>query len=189
MLVSLEPFIAGTIAILSSLAITPLIIKLAYRKGWVVYPRNDRWHKKPTALMGGIGIFLAFNIAFFCIAKQFNWQIYSAFCLMFIIGLVDDLKEVKPVYKMLSQVICSFVLVFSGLEFGGGLLGWFGVPLTFMWVIGITNATNLLDNMDGLASGISSIVAVITGVLATIKGDVNLAIIAFGRRINWIPIL
>ena len=59
------PYIAGVIALICGLAITPLIIKLANAKGWVVYPRNDRWHKKPTALMGGIGIFIAFNIAFF----------------------------------------------------------------------------------------------------------------------------
>ena len=176
---SFEPIIAGAIAIISGLAITPLIIKLAYAKGWVVYPRDDRWHKKPTALMGGLGIFIAFNIAYFYTTKQFNWQIYSAFCLMFTIGLVDDLKEVKPIIKMLAQIICSFVLIFNGLEFGGGLLGWFAIPLTFMWVIGITNAINLLDNMDGLASGISSIVAVITGILAIIKGDIGLAIIAF----------
>jgi UDP-GlcNAc:undecaprenyl-phosphate GlcNAc-1-phosphate transferase len=174
-----EPIIAGVIALISGLAITPLIIKLANHKGWVVYPRDDRWHKKPTALMGGIGIFIAFNIAFFCITKQFNWQIYSAFCLMFIVGLVDDLKEVKPIIKMLTQIIGSFIIIFNGFEFGGGLLGWLGIPLTFIWVIGITNAINLLDNMDGLAGGISSIVAIIAGVLATIMGDINLAVIAF----------
>jgi len=173
------PIAAGVISLVSCLAIMPLIIKLAYYKGWVVYPRNDRWHKKPTALMGGIGIFIAFNIAFLIINTNFNWQLYATFCLMFIIGLIDDLKEVKPVIKMISQIICSFVLIFSGLTFGGGLLGWMGIPLTFMWVIGITNAINLLDNMDGLAGGISGIVAVITGVLAIIKGDNSLAVIAF----------
>jgi UDP-GlcNAc:undecaprenyl-phosphate GlcNAc-1-phosphate transferase len=175
----LKPFEAGIISLVSCLLIIPIIIKLAHKQGWKVSPRDDRWHKKPTALMGGVGIFIAFNIAFFAINKQFNWELHAAFCLMFLVGLVDDLREVKPVIKMLSQIVCSFVLIFNGLDFGGGLLGWAGIPLTFIWVIGITNAINLLDNMDGLASGISGIVAVITGILAVLKGDVQLAIIAF----------
>ncbi|MEO8885791.1 MAG: hypothetical protein ABI367_06985 [Mucilaginibacter sp.] len=175
----LHPVEAGVVAFLSCLLIIPLIIKLSYKQGWVVLPRDNRWHNKPTALMGGIGIFIAFNIGFFAVNKQFNWQLYAAFCLMFTIGLVDDIKEVKPVIKMVSQIICSFILIFSGLNFGGGLLGWAGIPLTFIWVIGITNAINLLDNMDGLAGGIAGIVAIITGVLAMLKGADHLAITAF----------
>lgn len=174
------PVIAGVIAFISCLAITPLIIKLANHKGWVVYPRNDRWHKKATALMGGIGIFIAFNIALFLTeTTSINWIILAAFYIMFVVGLVDDLKEVKPVIKMLSQIVCSFILIFNGLYFGGGLLGWFGIPLTFIWVIGITNAINLLDNMDGLAAGISAIVAIIAGTLAIITNQYSLAVIAF----------
>ncbi len=173
------PIIAGAISLAACLAIMPLIIKLAYHKGWVVYPRNDRWHKKPTALMGGIGIFIAFNMSFLVANAHFNWQVYLAFFLMFVVGLVDDIKDVKPVIKMLSQIICSFILIFNGITFGGGLLGWADIPLTFIWVIGITNAINLLDNMDGLAGGISGIVAAITGVLAILKGDTALAIMAF----------
>lgn len=174
------PMLAGVIALASCLATTPLIIKLANYKGWVVYPRDDRWHKKPTALMGGIGIFIAFNIAFFLTTTAtINWTILAAFCLMFLVGLVDDLKEVKPVIKMLSQIVCSFILIFNGFYFGGNLLGWFGIPLTFIWVIGITNAINLLDNMDGLAGGISAIVAIIAGTLAIITNQYGLAVIAF----------
>lgn len=180
MSVLFTPIIAGVIALISCLAVTPLIIKLANYKGWVVYPRNDRWHKKPTALLGGIGIFIAFNIAFFLTPPPpVNWIILTAFYIMFLVGLVDDLKEVKPVIKMLSQIVCSFILIFNGLYFGGNLLGWFGIPLTFIWVIGITNAINLLDNMDGLAGGISAIVAIIAGTLAIITNQYNLAVIAF----------
>ncbi|MDB5112520.1 MAG: hypothetical protein JWR67_3634 [Mucilaginibacter sp.] len=180
MSVLIKPIITGCISLAVCLAIVPLIIKLAYHKGWVVYPRNDRWHKNPTALMGGIGIFISFSIAILSTNfDNINWMIYGAFCIMFSIGLVDDIWEIKPVIKLLSQIIASFILIYNGFDFGGGMLGWAGVPLTFIWVIGITNAINLLDNMDGLAGGISGIVAIIAGVLAVLKGEYGLAMTAF----------
>lgn len=180
MSVLFKPIITGCISLAACLAIIPLIIRLSYHKGWVVYPRDDRWHKNPTALMGGIGIFMSFSIAIFSTNFiHINWMMYNALCIIFLVGLTDDIQEIKPVIKLLSQICCSFVLIYNGYNFGGGLLGWAGVPLTFIWVIGITNAVNLLDNMDGLAGGISGIVAIIAGILATLKGEYELATTAF----------
>lgn len=176
----LGPFGAAFISFITGLVITPLIIKLAYFKGWVVYPRDDRWHKSPTALMGGIGIFASFCLAMLSFHfSAVNWMICGAAMVMFLIGLVDDIREVKPVVKLLAQIAGSFVLVYHGFMFGGGLLGWAGIPLTFIWVIGITNAINLLDNMDGLAAGISGIIAVISGIIALLNGNDALATMAF----------
>src|SRR5476651_1482280 len=178
----LKSGLAGCISLLACLGLIPLVIKLANYKGWVVYPRNDRWHTKPTALMGGIGIFISFSIAVFVtgtISGFVTWTIYCAALIMFIIGLIDDIKEVKPVFKLLGQIACSFLLIYHGYTFGGGLLSWAGIPLTFIWVIGITNAINLLDNMDGLAGGISAIIATICGVLGILNGEYNLAVMAF----------
>jgi len=178
----LKSSLAGCISLLACVGLIPLVIKLANYKGWVVYPRNDRWHTKPTALMGGIGIFVSFSIAVFVtgtIAGFVTWTIYCAALIMFVIGLIDDVKEVKPVVKLLAQIACSFLLIYHGYTFGGGLLSWAGIPLTFIWVIGITNAINLLDNMDGLAGGISAIIASICGVLGLLNGEYNLAIMAF----------
>ncbi|OKS88457.1 hypothetical protein RG47T_3924 [Mucilaginibacter polytrichastri] len=180
MSVVLKPIITGIISLVACLVITPLIIKLAYHKGWVVYPRNDRWHKKPTALMGGIGIFIAFSAALLGMEfGEMHWALYGAASVMFFVGLVDDIWEIKPVIKLLSQIACSFILIYNGFIFGGGLLGWAGIPLTFIWVIGITNAVNLLDNMDGLAAGISGIVALIAGILGILNGEYVLASMAF----------
>ena len=174
------PYSAGLIALIISLAITPLVILLAKKMSWVVAPRNDRWHKKPTALMGGIAIFIAYSLAIFITnGVDNNWFIYAAAALMFLTGLADDFREIKPIIKLIGQVVCAFVMVYNGFDFGGGLLEWAGIPLTFFWVIGITNALNLLDNMDGLAAGIAGIVAAIAGVLAAMNGDVFLATMAF----------
>lgn len=176
----LKPVIAGIIALVSCLLLTPVVIRLAYKKGWIVKPRNDRWHQKPTALMGGIAIFIAYSIALLSLsAEHINWMLYQASCIMFLTGLVDDIWEIKPVVKILIQIICSFILIYYGFNFGGGLLGWAGIPLTFIWVMGITNAINLLDNMDGLAAGISAIVALITGALSYLNGETSLAIPGF----------
>ncbi len=178
----LKSILAGCISLITCLAIVPLVIKLANYKGWVVYPRNDRWHVKPTALMGGIGIFISFSVAVFsfnAISNFVNWTIYIAALVMFFIGLIDDIKEIKPVFKLLAQIACSFLLIYHGYTFGGGLLSWAGIPLTFIWVIGITNAINLLDNMDGLAAGISGIIATICGILGILNNEYNLALMAF----------
>lgn len=175
----LRPFIAGVVAVIACLIFTPLTIKLAHKKGWVVKPRNDRWHQKTTALMGGIAIFAAYSVAIFTSGLQINLMLYGVSFIMFAIGLVDDLWELKPVVKLLAQMACAFVLIYFGFNFGGGLLEWAGIPLTFIWVIGITNAINLLDNMDGLATGISGIVALITATLASLNGNPYLAVSGF----------
>lgn len=178
----LKSILAGCISLITSLAIIPLVIKLANHKGWVVYPRNDRWHTKPTALMGGIGIFISFTIAVYAfgiISGFVSLTIYFAGFAMFLVGLIDDIKEIKPVIKLLAQIACSFLLIYHGYTFGGGLLSWAGIPLTFIWVIGITNAINLLDNMDGLAGGISAIIAIICGVLAMLNNEYVWAVMAF----------
>ncbi|HJP64312.1 MAG TPA: hypothetical protein VJ844_12785 [Mucilaginibacter sp.] len=176
----LKPVIAGLIALVSCLVITPLVIKFAYRKGWVVKPRSDRWHQRPTALMGGVAIFSAYSIALFSLSPaHINWMLYGASSIMFLTGLIDDIWEVKPVVKVVVQIVCSFILIYYGFNFGGGLLSWGGIPLTFIWVMGITNAINLLDNMDGLAAGISAIVALITGILTYLNGETDLAIPGF----------
>src|SRR5690242_6763654 len=111
----LKPIIAGLVALASCLAITPLVIKLANSKGWVVKPRSDRWHQKPTALMGGIAIFSAYSIALFSSgAGHINWMLYSASSVMFLTGLIDDIWEIKPVIKIVVQIFCSFILIYYG---------------------------------------------------------------------------
>lgn len=98
---------------------------------------------------------------------------------MFLTGLIDDLKEVKPVVKLLAQIICTFALIYQGFTFGSNLLSWISIPLTFFWVIGITNAINLLDNMDGLSPGITSIISIVAGILLIQAKQYPLSAMAF----------
>jgi UDP-GlcNAc:undecaprenyl-phosphate GlcNAc-1-phosphate transferase len=173
-------FAVGALALVVSIFATPLVIKLANKKGWVVKPREDRWHARTTALMGGIAIFISYSLA--VLLFEFNAMSITLFCaagLMFLTGLIDDFYDIKPILKLLAQIVCAFVLLYNGLYFGGGVLGWAGIPLTFFWVIGITNAINLLDNMDGLAAGISTIIALICGVLGILNGELVYAGMSF----------
>jgi len=170
----------SALALVYSLFTTPLVIKLAKVRGWIVAPRPDRWHTRPTALMGGIAIFFSFISILIAssVYFTFDWVVIFAFFIMFATGLIDDLKELKPIYKLIAQIVSTFILVYKGYVFGSGVLGWVGVPITFLWVIGITNAINLLDNMDGLSAGISSIVALIIGFVSVINQNEITAVIS-----------
>lgn len=168
------------VALIISTIITPVVIKIANRKGWVVQPRKDRWHNKPTALMGGIAIFFSFiSSVSICGINHFELiYVMAGMCIMFLTGLIDDLYELKPAIKLVGQVLAGLLLIYNGYIFGNGFFEWVGIPLTFFWVIGITNAINLLDNMDGLSSGISAIIAVFCGIIFFINGDSLNTIIA-----------
>src|SRR5882762_3220289 len=142
-----------------ALALTPVVRVLARRWGFVAKPKVDRWHKKPTAMMGGVAIWLAVIGAYLVLvphAKQ-GWVVVGAASFLFFVGLVDDWLHVKPYQKLIGQVIGAAVVVNYGL-----ILPWtrslpVNMLITIFWLIGITNAINLLDNMDGLATGIAAI--------------------------------
>jgi UDP-GlcNAc:undecaprenyl-phosphate GlcNAc-1-phosphate transferase len=173
-------FLYFTVTVILSLLLTPAVIKLANLRGWIVTPRADRWHTKPTALMGGIGIFVSFTLMFSISSIHFetDWLIYVAFFLMFLTGFLDDLFELKPIYKLFSQILATTLLIFDGYIFGNGELGFIGFPITFLFVIGITNAINLLDNMDGLSAGVSMIIAFIAGILSIQQSNFPLALLS-----------
>src|SRR3989440_10826076 len=142
-----------------ALALTPVVRALARRWGFVAKPKVDRWHKKPTAMMGGVGIWLAVIGTYLVLVphtKQ-GWVVVGAASFLFLVGLIDDWLHVKPYQKLVGQVIGAAIVVNYGL-----VLPWtrslpVNMLITIFWLIGITNAINLLDNMDGLATGIAAI--------------------------------
>ena len=145
-----------------SAGVTPIVRATARRFGAVAVPRTDRWHAKPTAMMGGIGIFLAAiaTILIFQPLTRDRWVVVCASSGMFLLGLIDDYLEFKPYQKLVGQVMAASAVIYGGLVLpwtGSALLN---IAITFLWLVGITNAVNLLDNMDGLAAGVSSVAAV-----------------------------
>ncbi|MBP7416752.1 MAG: undecaprenyl/decaprenyl-phosphate alpha-N-acetylglucosaminyl 1-phosphate transferase, partial [Pyrinomonadaceae bacterium] len=160
--ITTNPFIIGAISLVIGMLLTLAIRSFATRFGFVAKPKIDRWHKRPTAMLGGVAIFAATTIVYFSFVPVTHDSLVvlggSAF--LFLVGLVDDLITVRPYQKLIGQLIGAGILIFFGLKMP--LTGYeiIDIWITVFWVVGITNAINLLDNMDGLAAGISAIAAI-----------------------------
>jgi UDP-GlcNAc:undecaprenyl-phosphate GlcNAc-1-phosphate transferase len=164
--------VAATAAL--GLIFTYLVRYGAHRLGIVATPRRDRWHSRPTALMGGIAIYLAFVIGCLIFAPDLSraYPILIAATLLFGVGIVDDLVQLKPYVKLAMQVVAASVVVFSGLRLPGtAWTSWGADFLTIFWLVAITNAINLLDNMDGLAGGISLIACAFLAATFLVNGQ------------------
>src|SRR4026208_1182069 len=153
--------VAVAAAFLLALLLTPLVRAFARRVGMVAVPKVDRWHKRATAMLGGVAIWLTVIISFFVFIPHtvYGAVILLASTFLFLVGLVDDVLHIKPYQKLIGQVLGAAFVVYYGLS-----LPWTGsillnMALAIFWLIGITNAITLLDNMDGLASGIAIIAA------------------------------
>ncbi len=136
--------------------LTPLVIRAAVATGQVALPRSDRWHTRPTALLGGVAIFLSFlaSVLAFCPLDRGLAVLCGAGGATFLLGLYDDLRELPPQTKFIGQLIIAAFSVGMGLRFPLGEPV-AGVLVSLFWLVGITNALNILDNMDGLSSGIA----------------------------------
>ncbi|MFT3743923.1 MAG: hypothetical protein QM785_06465 [Pyrinomonadaceae bacterium] len=156
-----SPFFVGAVAAILSVICTFAVRSVAVKYGFVAKPKSDRWHKKPTAMHGGIAIFLATTVVYFTlvpISKE-SLVVMGGSAFLFLVGLIDDIVSVRPYQKLIGQLIGAGILVLSGLKLPLTGFEIIDIWITVFWVIGITNAINLLDNMDGLAAGISAIAA------------------------------
>jgi len=156
-----NPIFVGAIAAIFSLICTLAVRTIAVRKGYVAKPKSDRWHKRPTAMHGGIAIFAATSVTYLALVPitSESLVVMGGAAFLFVVGLVDDLISVRPYQKLIGQLIGAGILVLSGLKLPLTGFEVVDIWITVFWVIGITNAINLLDNMDGLAAGISAIAA------------------------------
>ena len=159
--IAFNPFFALFVSFMTAVILTFAVRQAARRFGFVAKPKADRWHKKPTAMYGGIAIFLSTLLmyAVFMPVTTESLVILAGSSLLFVVGLVDDLLNIKPYQKLIGQLIGAGLIVGFGLQLpltGNEIID---IWLTVFWLIGITNAINLLDNMDGLAAGISAIAA------------------------------
>jgi|Deesub1362A_J573_1020465.scaffolds.fasta_scaffold02680_4 UDP-GlcNAc:undecaprenyl-phosphate GlcNAc-1-phosphate transferase len=156
------------LALAFSAAATPLVIWVARRRGWVVRPRSDRWHRRPTAVYGGVAIFFAFVLTFLLSGPHppTHWVLVACAGAMFLVGLVDDAVDLKPQVKFLAQLMVAMVAVSLGVGLDREVIPWpwVSIPLAVLWLVGITNAVNILDNMDGLSSGVVLVAGVVLAV-------------------------
>ncbi len=160
-------FVALPVAFLLSILLVPVVRRLSFRVGRVAQPRKDRWHSTPTPTLGGIGMFGAFlpTVLFVGLISghltQLRWSLLVSSVLMFAWGLFDDFKRISPPAKLVGQILAASLVIFFGdwIHFFPWEIA--NIILTFIWLVGITNAINLLDNMDGLAGGVALIAAAV----------------------------
>ncbi len=166
-------FLTGLVV---SYLLTPVVKKLAFRFGVVDMPNARRPHQRPTARGGGAGVFIAVQIA--CLVAfsltwprhendlDFAWweRFVGASLILFIVGIIDDVRGMKPWVKLGGQTLAALIMALTGTRFGSIWGYTLPVPidclLVVIWLVAIINAFNLIDGLDGLASGLAIISAV-----------------------------
>lgn len=162
---------AFIVALILSLVITPVIIRLAHKFNFVDKPGERKINTEVIATAGGTAIYLAFMIPlrFFIPADQTIKGIIIGGSFMLILGLLDDKFEMSAPLKFGGQIVGALILIYYGVKinfitnpFGGFIyLGMYTIPFTVFWIVSIINTINLIDGLDGLAAGVS-IIAVLT---------------------------
>ncbi|HEV2763826.1 MAG TPA: hypothetical protein VGV38_12670, partial [Pyrinomonadaceae bacterium] len=175
---SSSQLVPAAVALTLSLVLTPLVRALARRHKLIARPRSDRFSKRPTAMLGGVAIYLSVLAAFllFVPHTRDGWVVMGASTALFFVGLADDFLDIKPYQKLIGQVMGASAVVYFGLLLPWGWGASVAMAVTIFWLIGITNAINLLDNMDGLAAGISAIAAVFIAASFADNGQVTEAV-------------
>jgi len=190
------------ITFLASLALIPIAKKVANHVGAIDIPDKRKVHKKPMARMGGIAIFGAFILGYILygdITTQMISILIGAF-IMFIMGMLDDIKPIRARYKFLVQIISAVIVVIYG-QIYFDQISFLGLYIKFsplvsyilsiFFIVAISNAINLIDGLDGLAGGISSIyfftISSICLLLGRISGlDFILSIIMLGSTLGFL---
>ncbi len=200
--------IAFLIALTVAYVVTPFVIKLAHKVGAMDVPKdNRRVHKVPIPRLGGLAIYIAFMVSVL-VTFKLDTRLLGVIVggtIIVIIGIFDDIKPLSAKVKLLGQIVAAGVVVYSGVRidfitnplsylFDGVntyiKFGNWAYPLTMIWIVGITNAINFIDGLDGLAAGISIISAVTLSVVAIILGQDYMAVMALtlaGAAIGFLP--
>lgn len=189
------------VTFVSSLVITPLIKKVALHINCVDKPNKRRINKVAMPTLGGLAIFLSFLIGYmlFCDESTEMIPILIGGTIIIILGIIDGIKPVRARYKLIGQTVAALVVVVYGNmiiqsvdAFGITInFGIFAYPITVFFIVAMINAINLIDGLDGLASGISSIYFLTIGIIAVILNklggiDIKLSFIMLGATLGFL---
>ncbi len=154
-----------TFAFFVSLLFSWVAIKGARRANIMDMPTSDRKvHKKPVPLLGGVAVFAAYAAALF-LNFHFSWQLKGIVIASFIVmlsGLMDDVKDLPATARLVVQLVCSFIVIYFGVQLNivprsVPFFQYLNIAITILWIVGITNAMNFMDGLDGLAAGLAVI--------------------------------
>src|ERR1035437_3402098 len=195
-------------ALLFTLALTPACRALCTRVGWVDKPDLRKHHRAPITRAGGIAIFLGYGVAIALVRFSPLWDSYSvawaplsirallpAILVAFATGLLDDIFGLKPWMKLLGQLLAAALACNAGVQIhnvaGYSIANtWWHVPLTVLWLVGCANAFNLIDGLDGLATGIGIFATATAFFSALLSGNIALAFVTaplLGALLGFLP--
>ena len=182
--------------------IMPVIMKTAEHVGALDMPNERKVHTKPMPRLGGLAIFLGFLLGYmlFCSQTPQMISILIGSFILIIVGMIDDIKPIKPLPKFIGQVAAAIVVVCYGniimqdiSAYGLYLnFGIFAKPITvFLFIISVINGLNLIDGLDGLAGGIATIFFVTISIIISIMGiynglDASLSLIMIGATLGFL---
>lgn len=201
--VLITSFFAFAAALAVSFAMTPIVKIFAKKVGAIDVPRDARrMHKTPIPRLGGLAIFFGFLISILLFGRLESQMksILLGAVLIVLLGVADDIHPLKPLVKLAGQVVAALIPVFSGVvvqrlmnPFAEGRyfeLGVLAMPLTVIWIVGVTNAVNMIDGLDGLAVGVSAIASITVFTIAVLVSEgyiaVTMAALA-GACIGFMP--
>jgi UDP-GlcNAc:undecaprenyl-phosphate/decaprenyl-phosphate GlcNAc-1-phosphate transferase len=183
------PYFTLLICFIVSVLVTPFVKKMAIKIGATDVPNSRKVHQKIMPRLGGLAIYISFILGFLILQPEspYKLPILLGSAVIIVTGILDDIFQLPAKWKLIGQLIAAAIVIFSGvnlefinLPFGGTIeFGIFSIPLTFLWIVGITNAINLIDGLDGLAAGVSSIGLITISGMAIIMGDTFVMSIGF----------
>lgn len=192
--------VAVVCAALVSYTTTPPVRLLAFRIGAIDIPTDARrMHKKPIPRIGGLAIFAGFLVAtlVFCEPSSQLFAIWIGGGIIVILGILDDIFRLPALIKLVVQLCVAGIAVSFGILiehitlFGAHIeFGYFAIPITILWIVGLSNAINLIDGLDGLSCGISAITSISIFIVMLITGDYTAALITAiltGSCLGFLP--
>ncbi len=180
--------LAFIIAIVVAYILTPRVISLANKTGAMDAPDERKVHSKPIPRIGGLAIYFAFMVAALFtvdLTKEVVGLLTGATVIL-IVGIIDDFKSLPAKVKLMGQIIAAIVLVLFDVRidcitnpFGDMffLSEYLAIPITIFWIVGLTNTVNLIDGLDGLAAGVSTIAAITILLVALQQGFLLVAVL------------
>ncbi len=180
--------LAFIIAIVVAYILTPRVISLANKTGAMDAPDERKVHSKPIPRIGGLAIYFAFIVAALFtvdLTKEVVGLLTGATVIL-VVGIIDDFKSLPAKVKLMGQIIAAVVLVLFDVRidcitnpFGDMffLSEYLAIPITIFWIVGLTNTVNLIDGLDGLAAGVSTIAAITILLVALQQGFLLVAVL------------
>lgn len=180
---------------------TPLVMRLAHKIKAVDVPNHRKIHQVPIPTLGGLAIFGSFLLGVWILQpdSSYHLAIMLGASVIVAVGVVDDFMELTAKAKFLFQLIAAGIIVFGGgiqvefinLPFGGQLeFGLLSAVVTIFWIVGITNAVNFVDGLDGLAAGLSAIALFTISIMAVFMGNMyvlTMAVLLFWSVLGFLP--